>query len=487
MPKSGKKNIINKHQLPDFENLDFGISDFKDVSESPSSDTNELDELSTGGIYIDSYDEITVTEGNKDREAIRFGRKCQREDHINLNRRIYPKTGWDEFFDSQKFKERIENNLMLGMMGHPADGRLKWENISHYTSNLSRGDDKWILGEHITTPTPSGRILENLFRIGVKPGISSRSTGVSQMKRVKNMDVEYLSKFDIKGFDIVLEPSVVGSVARTLSDSLQSSSNANYEYAEQIVEDVSKYFDENDTLKLICENIKPTFISYQMDRGDIVENPKKENSMNTELEKKLDGFISSVSSVLKDRNEDKEDKRVITLEGDLTDAMAENDELNSRFLKAEKLYDKMRNEIEGLRDENESLESQNVEVNNELHSAKELLEAALEKVHELETKIVAHEFCVGDVNLLNSLLTCENEDSVVSMYDQLTSNKGEVRYSRKGQNVDVEGSDDEFILTDTQEDYQTNSNPFLDSNQMEVFGSLGRSMHGNINNKEATN
>ena len=112
----------------------------------------------------------TITEGGKSKKVIIFGGPAQQEDQPNQNKRIYPKKLWDNLFESERFKRRMDGRLLLGLLGHPTPGQgVNYERFTHYTRSFGRGGAQGILeAEHVIIPTPSGQILETYLNCGIR-------------------------------------------------------------------------------------------------------------------------------------------------------------------------------------------------------------------------------------------------------------------------------------------------------------------------------
>jgi hypothetical protein len=132
----------------------------------------------------------------------------QRADTKNANGRVYPKDLWNKVLASEDIKERIESKQMLGMFGHPGNGQTDPLNISHVVTKQDLKQDGTIYGEAEILDTPAGRIVETLFRAGVKLGISSRGDGSVEKKGGTD---EVQDDFRLETYDFVLKPSTPGA------------------------------------------------------------------------------------------------------------------------------------------------------------------------------------------------------------------------------------------------------------------------------------
>ena len=84
------------------------------------------------------------------------------------------------------------------------------------------GDD--LLGTVEVLSTPSGNILKELFKSGIKLGISSRGLGsVEPMRESEGEDgaVEVQPDFELIAFDFVSNPSTHGAFMRPVNESVE--------------------------------------------------------------------------------------------------------------------------------------------------------------------------------------------------------------------------------------------------------------------------
>lgn len=126
---------------------------------------------------------------------------CQRAGVKNGNGRIYGKETLSR--EVQKYQEAIKDRRSLGELDHPDDSVINLKNASHLISKMY-WDGGNVMGKIEVLNTPSGQILKELVKSGVKLGISSR--GMGSVKQV-NGDTIVEDDFQLICFDIVSEPS----------------------------------------------------------------------------------------------------------------------------------------------------------------------------------------------------------------------------------------------------------------------------------------
>ena len=137
----------------------------------------------------------------------------QRADSENQNGRIYPKeTLMREAANYAKVQ--IAERRALGELDHPDSSVVNLNNASHNVLEMHwNGDD--LVGTVEVLGTPAGNILKELFKSGIKLGISSRGLGsVEELKEAEdgeNPTVKVKDDFELIAFDFVSNPSTHGA------------------------------------------------------------------------------------------------------------------------------------------------------------------------------------------------------------------------------------------------------------------------------------
>ena len=135
----------------------------------------------------------------------------QRAEAKNQNGRVYPRETLMR--EAKKYSEvNIKERRALGELDHPDSSVVNLNNASHNILEMHwKGDD--LLGTVEVLGTPAGNILKELFKSGIKLGISSRGLGsVKEMN--ENEDggtVEVQPDFELIAFDFVSNPSTHGA------------------------------------------------------------------------------------------------------------------------------------------------------------------------------------------------------------------------------------------------------------------------------------
>jgi len=145
----------------------------------------------------------------------------QRAEAKNQNGRVYPKEILMR--ESKKYDENfIKQKRALGELDHPDSSVVNLQNVSHNVKEMHFEGDNLVGTVEILT-TPSGNILKELFKNGIKLGISSRGLGSVEVVRESNGD--QVSKvgddFELIAFDFVSNPSTQGAFLRPVNESVQ--------------------------------------------------------------------------------------------------------------------------------------------------------------------------------------------------------------------------------------------------------------------------
>jgi len=129
----------------------------------------------------------------------------QRADAKNGNGRVYPRAILER--EIANYKKLVAENRALGECDHPDDSVINLKNASHLVTDIWwDGNEVW--GKMKILSTPSGNILKELIKSGVKLGTSSRGLGSVSESMGRTM-VE--DDFQLICFDMVSEPSTHGA------------------------------------------------------------------------------------------------------------------------------------------------------------------------------------------------------------------------------------------------------------------------------------
>ena len=145
----------------------------------------------------------------------------QRAESKNQNGRVYPREVLLK--EVGKYLEnQVTERRALGELDHPESSVVNLNNASHNVIEMHwDGDD--LLGTVEVLSTPAGNILKELFKSGIKLGISSRGLGSVEPVNEKGGEdtVEVQPDFELIAFDFVSNPSTHGAFMRPVNESVQ--------------------------------------------------------------------------------------------------------------------------------------------------------------------------------------------------------------------------------------------------------------------------
>jgi len=163
----------------------------------------------------------------------------QRAEAKNQNGRVYPKETLMR--EAEKYAQGpIAENRALGELDHPESSVVNLQNVSHNVKKIWwKGDD--LVGTVEVLSTPSGNILKELLKAGVKLGISSR--GMGSVKEIHEDDappsVEVQPDFELVCWDFVSNPSTHGAFMAPIKESVNDIYNINkYDKVNNIINEM---------------------------------------------------------------------------------------------------------------------------------------------------------------------------------------------------------------------------------------------------------
>ena len=162
----------------------------------------------------------------------------QRANAKNQNGRVYPREILER--EGKKYtQEFVAQKRALGELDHPDSSVVNLQNVSHNITEMHWEGDN-LLGTCEILTTPSGNILRELFKNGIKLGISSR--GMGSVEAIEEADGKPAMKvgkdFELIAFDFVSNPSTHGAFMHPLQegvDNTQGRTCGSYCKAEDII------------------------------------------------------------------------------------------------------------------------------------------------------------------------------------------------------------------------------------------------------------
>ena len=148
----------------------------------------------------------------------------QRAESKNQNGRVYPREILMR--EAKKYtKEFINQKRAMGELDHPESAVVNLKNVSHNVSEMW-WEGQNLLGKVEVLSTPAGNILKELFKAGIKLGISSRGMG-SVSENSEGDTVEVQKDFELIAFDFVSNPSTHGAFMHPMNESVNYENNQN--------------------------------------------------------------------------------------------------------------------------------------------------------------------------------------------------------------------------------------------------------------------
>ena len=144
----------------------------------------------------------------------------QRAESKNQNGRVYPREVLVR--EAKKYSSTyIKERRAMGELDHPDSSVVNLQNVSHNIKEMHwLGDD--LLGTVEVLGTPSGNILKELFKAGIKLGISSRGMGsvetIGEADGIETTQVQ--PDFELIAFDFVSNPSTQGAFMYPMNENV---------------------------------------------------------------------------------------------------------------------------------------------------------------------------------------------------------------------------------------------------------------------------
>ena len=142
----------------------------------------------------------------------------QRAESKNQNGRIYPKEILVR--EAKKYTDEfINQRRAMGELDHPESSVVNLQNVSHNVKEMHFEGDN-LMGTVEVLGTPSGNILKELFKSGIKLGISSR--GMGSVEAVNEGEAQEVQPdFELIAFDFVSNPSTHGAFLHPVKESVE--------------------------------------------------------------------------------------------------------------------------------------------------------------------------------------------------------------------------------------------------------------------------
>jgi len=203
---------------------------------------NENKQLLMECITFEANSDLLKESSTNPNKPFRVQGILQRKGKKNQNGRIYP----DEVLirEADKYSNVfIKDRRAMGELDHPESSVVNLKNVSHNIIEMHwQGDD--LVGTVEVLTTPNGNILRELFRNGIKLGISSR--GLGSVKKISENAAIVGDDFELIAFDFVSNPSTQGAFMAPVGTAQQGSQLT---LAENIVKNpITNRWEQADTI-----------------------------------------------------------------------------------------------------------------------------------------------------------------------------------------------------------------------------------------------
>ena len=165
----------------------------------------------------------------------------QRAEAKNQNGRVYPMETLMR--EAKKYAGTyIKERRALGELDHPDSSVVNLNNASHNVLDMAwQGED--LVGTVEVLSTPSGNILKELFKCGIKLGISSRGMGsVKEVVTEGEETLEVQPDFELIAFDFVSNPSTHGAFLSPVNKSKGKISVNKFAGIDRLITDIITEF-----------------------------------------------------------------------------------------------------------------------------------------------------------------------------------------------------------------------------------------------------
>ena len=166
----------------------------------------------------------------------------QRAESKNQNGRVYPKDILMR--EAKKYTEEfIDQRRAMGELDHPESSVVNLQNVSHNVKKMHFEGDN-LMGEVEVLGTPSGNILKELFKSGIKLGISSRGMGSVETVNENGAEAQEVQPdFELIAFDFVSNPSTHGAFMYPVNEGVEKKEGrtcGDYCKVETIINDIMR-------------------------------------------------------------------------------------------------------------------------------------------------------------------------------------------------------------------------------------------------------
>ena len=213
------------------------------------------------------YKRLSLEEQEKRGILGRLVGKIADTKNATRNGRKYSNALWENVFNDPIMQEKIDNHLLLGNLGHPAeDEEISMEKAAICMAERpKKGKDGFLYGVFDILSTPAGKILKSLCDYGCNVAISSRGSGDIVYDNEGNEEVDP-DTYVCETFDVVVVPGVEQARLQYVTEALDTKKR-NKTLRQKLVEDLDNATEEDkmimqDTLKNLDINLEEESSDY---------------------------------------------------------------------------------------------------------------------------------------------------------------------------------------------------------------------------------
>lgn len=174
---------------------------------------------------VNSFESLQILSENKKNNTIKVRGLFGEAETKNGNGRIYPQKLLQR--EVSRLQPQIKERRLIGELDHPSEEVVHLSNASHLITDLQLEGNK-VIGEAEILNTPSGKVLQELIRAGVKMGISSRGTGSLEHDMTEDV-YRVQDNLRMITWDMVSDPSCFGAYPTVSEGTLSEGMNPNAE------------------------------------------------------------------------------------------------------------------------------------------------------------------------------------------------------------------------------------------------------------------
>lgn len=258
----------------------------------------------------------------------KFTGECADSQVTNENGLDITREVWETLFDSETYKEALDNGWYIGYLGHPEDiNCMDFKDACIVMTEGHIADDGKVYGEFNLVDTPVGRVVKTFIDSGVTFGISVRGAGDIIGHSV---DPE---TFIFRGFDLVTFPAFKNAIPQFEQIAASTSS-----------EDTIKY---KKMYKVLASEIP------NIENCEALEEIQQGFAENSDIYKQIESRKEELKQNIEDDIEDEEDDDIEdnTSVEEIDDHEAKILGLTNLYLHEKERADKLQKELDNLRSE----------------------------------------------------------------------------------------------------------------------------------------